>query len=220
VKRFPLVIWGASGHARVVADIVRLLRVFKLVGFVDDVNNYPPGAMFLGLPVYPGLKEPEVDRVRRTGQVILAFGDCQLRLEKWRHLRGVGFHFATAVHPSAIIAGDIRFGEGTVVAAGVVVNPGTTVGEQVILNTSCSVDHDCCIAEGAHICPGVRLAGGVTVGMASWVGIGTIVREKIVIGSGVTIGAGSLVLRDIPDGAIAYGSPARVVRTSNKGKQL
>ena len=96
--------------------------------------------------------------------------------------------------------------------AGAVINPGSQIGQSVIINTSASVDHECVIADAAHICPGVHLAGRVQVGAATHVGIGTTVIERINIGSGSFIGAGSVVVDDIPDGVVAYGVPARVIR--------
>ena len=77
---------------------------------------------------------------------------------------------------------------------------------------SSSVDHECVIGDGVHIAPGAHLAAGVTVERGSWVGIGSVVRGGVHIGSDVMIGAGSVVLHDIPDGALAYGVSARVVR--------
>ena len=77
---------------------------------------------------------------------------------------------------------------------------------------SSSVDHECVIGDGVHIAPGAHLAAGVTVERGSWVGIGSVVKGGVHIGSDVMIGAGSVVLHDISDGALAYGVPARVVR--------
>jgi UDP-N-acetylbacillosamine N-acetyltransferase len=97
-------------------------------------------------------------------------------------------------------------------AAGSVVNPGATLGRNVIVNTCASVDHDCVLEDGVHISPGAHLGGGVTVGRGTWIGIGAVVRDHVMIGAGVTIGAGAVVVKDIPDGVMAYGVPARVVK--------
>jgi acetyltransferase-like isoleucine patch superfamily enzyme len=80
------------------------------------------------------------------------------------------------------------------------------------LNTAASVDHDCRIGDSVHIGPGARLAGLVTVGNATWIGIGSVIRESVHIGDNVLLGAGSLVLKNIPDGVVAYGSPAKIIR--------
>jgi UDP-N-acetylbacillosamine N-acetyltransferase len=99
----------------------------------------------------------------------------------------------------------------------VVINPVAQIGENVIVNTCASVDHDCVIDDGAHVAPGAHLAARVHVGRGSWVGIGSVVKEGARIGKATVIGAGSLVLNDIPDDVLAYGSPARLVRSLSHG---
>jgi acetyltransferase-like isoleucine patch superfamily enzyme len=99
----------------------------------------------------------------------------------------------------------------------VVINPVAQIGENVIVNICASVYHDCVIDDGAHIAPGAHLAARVHVGRGSWVGIGSVVKEGVRIGKATVIGAGSLVLNDLPDDAVADGSPARLVRSLSHG---
>jgi acetyltransferase EpsM len=207
-----LVVWGAGGHASVVADIIRLNGDYQIVGFLDDVT--------------PGFHEPErhgasilggkvrLDSLRREGvrHIIFGFGHCAARLRLSEVARASGFSLATAIHPKAIVATDASIGAGSVITAGAVINPGVEIGENAIVNTSASVDHDCAIDDGAHVGPGARLAGRVVVGRAAWIGIGAIVIEGVRIGANALIGAGAVVVDDIPEGVVAYGNPARVVR--------
>jgi UDP-N-acetylbacillosamine N-acetyltransferase len=214
-----LIIWGASGHARVVADIVRCENRYSIAGFLDDLHPERAGETFEGAPIRGG-REQLVGggRLARLAGgtpaplVIIAFGDCAARLEAARFVAAKGLELAKAIHPSAVIAASARIGAGSVVAANAVVNPGAVVGANAIINTAASVDHDCVIGDGAHICPGVRLAGNVRVGEASWIGIGAVVADGRTIGSGCVIGAGAVVVSDIPDGVVAFGVPARVTR--------
>jgi len=206
------VIWGASGHARVVADALRLAGGHDLVGFLDDVNPERAGTRFCGLPVLGG-KERLEDLLREgVTHVIFGFGDCAARLRLADFVRSLGFSLAVAIHPRSVIAEDVPVGDGTLVAAGAVVNPGARIGGNVILNTSCSVDHDSVVEDGAHVCPGARLGGNVSVGRGAWVGIGSVVIDGVRIGAGAFLGAGSVVVGDIPEGILAYGVPARPVR--------
>jgi acetyltransferase EpsM len=142
----------------------------------------------------------------------MGFGNCQARLALSNFVYERGFSLVTAVHPTAVVANDVQVSPGTVVAAGAIINPATQIGQNAIINTGASVDHECVIEEGVHICPGVHLAGKVTVGRATWVGIGATVTDHIRIGAGSIIGAGAVVVNDIPDGVIAYGVPAKVIR--------
>lgn len=206
-----LVIWGASGHARVLADIVRLAGEFEIAGFIDDAN--PEVRTFLGAPILGSRDQLAMLHSNGARHVIVGIGNCAIRSRLAGIAEGVGFELATAVHPRAIIAGGVKVGGGTMIAAGAVVNPGATIGRNVIINTSASVDHDCVVGDGAHICPGVRLAGGVTIENGAWVGIGASVVAGVRIGAGSTVGAGAVVLKDVPDGVVCYGVPARVIRT-------
>lgn len=207
-----LVIWGASGHALVVANIIRLRGDYEIVGFLDDVNPQRHGASFCGVPILGG--QNQLDALKRKGirHLIFGFGDCEARLMLSELARAKGFSLATAVHPRAIIAANVPIGSGTVIAPGTVVAPGCTIGENVIINTCASVDHECTIGNGAHIAPGVCLGGRVTVGRATLVGIGATVKDRVSIGESCVIGAGAVVISDIPDGIVAYGVPATVKR--------
>jgi len=203
-----VVVWGASGHALVVADIVRLCGEYEIVGFLDDGNQARHGADFCGAPVLGGREQ--LDGLRDVGvdHVIVGCGDNRARLALAAIARAQGFRFATAVHPRATIAADVHVGAGSVVAAGAVINPEARIGEHVIINTCASVDHECMVQDGTHVGPGVRLGGGVTVERGAWLGIGAVVKDHVVIGAHAVIGAGAAVIADIPAHAVAYGVPA------------
>jgi UDP-N-acetylbacillosamine N-acetyltransferase len=207
-----LVVWGASGHALVVADIIRAEREFEIVGFLDDLDPARAQGAFGGSTVLGGRQE--LPRLREQGvqNVIIAIGDCRTRLELAAVARSHGFLLARAIHPSAVLAQDVEVGEGTVIAAGAVINPSVRIGHSVIVNTSASIDHECIVGDGVHVGPGVRLGGRVSIGNGTWLGIGAVVRDHVVIGERSIIGAGAVVLSDIPAGVVAYGLPAKVVR--------
>jgi acetyltransferase EpsM len=201
----------------VVADIVRLAGLYEVAGFLDDRRPERDGTSFRGRRVFGGPGHLERLRAGGVTHALLAFGDCEARLQRARDLLDRGFALATAVHPRAVVAEDVEVGPGTVVAAGAVLNPGARLGANVIVNTGSCVDHECDIHDGAHLCPRTVLAGRVTVGRAAWVGVGAVVREGLTIGAGSVIGAGAVVLRDVPERVVAYGVPARVVRTTDAG---
>jgi UDP-N-acetylbacillosamine N-acetyltransferase len=207
-----IVIWGASGHALVVADIVRLSAMYEIVGFLDDIDPGRHNTKFHGIPILGGREQ--LDRLRESGveYLIVGIGDCAARLKLAGVAREKGFSLATAIHPRATIAADVEIGPGTMVAAGAVINPGSRIGANVIINTSASVDHECVIEDGAHIGPGVNLGGNVTVGSGTWIGIGAKVQHRIVIGARSIVGAGAVVLHDVPEETVAFGVPAEVKR--------
>jgi acetyltransferase EpsM len=197
----------------VVADIVRQRGDYSLVGFLDDLSPHRKGTELAGLPILGGRESLPLLRQAGVHHLIVGVGDCPARLRLAEHASAQGFLLATAVHPKAIVADDVPIGPGTVIAAGAVVNPGARIGENVIVNTAASVDHESVVESGAHVSPGAHLAGRVTIGRATWIGIGAAIIEGIHVGAHSIVGAGAVVLTDIPDSAMAYGVPARVVRT-------
>lgn len=208
-----VVVWGASGHALVVAEIIRLQGIYELYGFLDDFAIPQERKEFLGYPLLGGRDQLEAIHQLGVRNMILAFGDCGARLEIAQLVRSKGFSLVTGIHPSAVVSGTVEIGQGTVVAARAVINPGTRVGENVIINTAACVDHECIVENGVHLCPGVCLGGSVIVGRGAWIGIGSTVSDHVRIGAGAVLGAGAVAVRDIPESVLAYGVPARVIRS-------
>ena len=210
-----IVVVGAGGHGKVVADVVRAGDAFEIAAFADELALQRDGDLYLGVKVLAG--EDSLARARSLGigYAMVAFGDCKARLGCCERLQAHGFEIVSAIHPRAIVSPDVSIGAGTVVVAGAVVAAAARLGEAVIVNTGATVDHDCVLDDGVHIEPGVHLAGRVHVGLATTIGIGAVVVKDRRIGAHSHIGAGAVVTRDLPDGVIAYGVPARVVRKTD-----
>ena len=207
-----VVIWGASGHAKIVADIIRIRKEYQIVGFLDNINFQQQNTTFCGSQILGG--EEQLDQLLEQGinKIIFGFGDCDARLKLAEFVKSKGFQLVTAIHPASTISPDVIIGLGTVVVAGAVINSGCLIGENVIINTLAGVDHDCVVRDGAHICPGVHLGGQVTVGRGAWVGIGACIIDHITIGSRSLIGAGAVVVGNIPENVVVYGNPAKVIK--------
>ncbi len=205
-----LVIWGASGHGKVVADAARAGGVFAIAGFIDDDPALHGGSL-LGLPILGGPQQLSGLKERGVTYAFIAVGRCATRMALGARALAAGLELATIIHPRATVAGDVlaEMGGGTLIAAGAVVNPGCRLGAHVIINTLAGVDHDCQLADGVHIAPGSHLAGGVTVGQGALVGVGAVVREGLRLGARCTIGAGAAVVTDVPEGVTVVGVPAR-----------
>lgn len=204
-----VIVYGASGHGRVVGDIVRLSEGCSLFGFIDD-DERMIGEKFCGVQVIGnkqailGSNEKWVDFFFHVG-----IGDNVLRNGASKELSNLRLNVLTLIHPSAVVADDVVIGKGCVVMAGVVINSGAVIGDNVILNTGCTIDHDCRIADGVHISPGVHMAGDVTVGEESHIGVGSSIIPGIRIGNRAVVGAGAVVILDVESGATVVGNPAR-----------
>lgn len=208
-----LVIVGAGGHATVVADLADLAG-FATVGFLDDVAVERRGTPFCRATVLGGVEQLAILAARGVRYAVVAIGDCDARLALADRARKQGFELAVLRHPGATVARDSTIGPGTVLMAGAIVNPAAEIGANVIVNTAASIDHECCIEDGVHVGPGVRLGGRVHVGRGAWLGIGSVIKDGVRIGPGTIVGAGSLVLRDLPAGVVAFGSPATIFRSA------
>lgn len=196
-----LILYGASGHAKVIFDAIKL-NDQKEVILVDD----NPAVKSLGELVVLSSGIIEVN-----DRVLISIGN-----NKTRHILAerLGVNFFSVVHPNAVIAKSVEIGEGTFIAAGVVINPDTSIGQHVIINTSASIDHDCRINDFVHVAPNATLCGGILVGEGSLIGAGATVIPNLKIGKWSTIGAGAVVTSDVPDNTVVVGNPARIIKTN------
>ncbi|HIJ94495.1 MAG TPA: acetyltransferase [Desulfuromonadales bacterium] len=205
----PVIILGAGGHAKVLIDA--LLSASATIAGIVDPNLALAGTDILGVPLLGGdnvvyeYPPSEIRLVNGLGSVGLSVNRQQL-FEKFKV---TGYKFATVIHPSAVIASGVVLGEGAQVMAGVVIQPGSHIGNNCIINTRASADHDCIIGDHVHIAPGVTMSGGVTVGTCSHIGTGATVIQGLSIGNGCLVAAGAVVTKNIIDGAMVRGVPAR-----------
>lgn len=202
---------GASGHGRVIADIIRRAGAGRVEGFFDDRAGLR-GQALDGARVLGDTEALRAYARRRGFAAIVAIGDNALRAAKARRLTGWGLRLGVAVHPDAVVASGVELGAGTVVMAGAVLNPGVRAGANVIINTGATIDHDCVLGDAVHVSPGAHLAGGVRVGARAHVGIGACVIQNLEIGAGSVVGAGAVVVRPVAPGVTVAGVPARPLR--------
>jgi sugar O-acyltransferase (sialic acid O-acetyltransferase NeuD family) len=206
-----IVVVGAGGQALVAADIACCARAAGsmdlVVGLVDD-NESLLGTLVGEQRVLGPISA--IGSIPHEGFVV-AIGENVVRRRLLEALQSANESPATLVHPFTSIALTATIGPGTLISAGVVVLPNVTIGRGAILNTRCSVDHDSLIEDFVHIGPGVTIGGRCWIGEGSVVSIGATVCSGVRIGRNCTVGAGAVVLRDLPDGARAWGVPARMI---------
>jgi sugar O-acyltransferase (sialic acid O-acetyltransferase NeuD family) len=200
-----LLIIGAGGHGKVVADAAHQQGAWKNLAFLDDDPRLT--GTIVGRPVL-GVLQATAELRHEYPDAVVAIGSAELRLRLMDDLRRQGFKLPVVQHPSASISPFAALQEGCVVFAQSAINADTTLGRGCIVNTGATIDHDCAIADGVHVSPGAHLAGGVRIGRASWIGIGACVRENIVVGGQVTVGAGAAVVKDVEQGLTVVGVPA------------
>lgn len=203
-----LLVIGAGGHGKVVADTAKEVGCWDKIAFLDD--RYKQIDNVLGWPVLGKLLQEE-KYLQQYPDLIVAIGNNKHRVQLLKGYMDLGFRLPVLIHPTAFVSKSATIQPGTVIFAQAAVNAGASVGLGNIINTGATVDHDCFIEEGVHICPGVHLAGEVNVGKFSWIGIGAAVIQQVAIGDNVMIGAGSVITRDICSNVKVMGVPGRVV---------
>ena len=200
-----VVIIGAGGNAKVVADIIRLNND-QIIGYLDDEVKQSADLTILG-KVCDIVKYAALDYL-----FIVSIGNNRIRkiiMEKYTQL--IGSRWYSAIHPTAVIARDATIGAGSAVMANSVISSGSHIGQGVIINTAATVDHDNTIGDYVHISPGAHIAGTVAIGSETWLCIGAIVSNNIKICEDCIIGAGAVVIHDINTAGTYVGIPAKLL---------
>lgn len=201
-----LIIIGASGHGKVVADIALNMKKWQSISFLDNNESIKSS---MGLEVID--TSDNIFKYLDDYEIFVGIGNNATRERIQGGIKALGASIPTLIHPNAVFGEQVEVGYGTVVMAGVVINCCTSIGEGCIINTGATIDHDSLIEDYVHISPGVNLAGTVKVGQGSWLGIGSVVSNNINITSKCKIGAGALVVRDINEPGSYVGIPARKI---------
>lgn len=198
-----LIIIGAGGHGKVVADIAEKTGKYREIAFLDD----GPMTDCMGYAVIG--RVCEASKYISEYEFFVAIGRAEIRRSVTEELLTSDARIATLIHPNAVIGKSVSIGKGTVVMAGAIVNPCAVIGDGCIINTSSSVDHDCVIGDYAHISVGAHLAGNVNIGADTWVGAGAAVINGLTVCNGCMIGAGAVVTKNICATGTYIGVPAR-----------
>lgn len=213
----PVIVWGARGHAKVLNEFLPQIGCRVIAVFDNDPLVESPLA---GVPVFHGHGGFERWRMAcetECVQALVAIGGHRgrTRLEIQEQLAARGIEPLSVIHPSAFVADDAIIGAGSQLLARSAVCAEAALGRACIVNTNASVDHESVLGDGVHVAPGATITGCVEVGDYSMIGAGAVVLPRIKIGRNVIVGAGSVVTRDIPDGKVAYGNPARIIRDND-----
>lgn len=204
-----LIIIGAGGHGKVVADIAYLCG-YKDIIFLD--SNESLIGKKIGYRSHVVCGTP-LDIDQFNGDVFVAIGDSHTRRKLLDfYLFEKNRNVASLMHPNAFVSEGALIEDGVVVMPGAVINTDTTVGSGSIINTCSSVDHDCFIDEDCHIAPGAHICGGVKTGRGCWIGAGSTIINNLEIASNVYIGAGAVVLNNIHETGTYVGVPALKIK--------
>ena len=198
-----LVIIGAGGHGRVVADIAQKLNRYEQIVFLDDGEEKES----MGFPIVG--KTTEANNYVNEADIFVAIGNCKIRKDFTERLISMGANVPTLIHPSAVIGACVEIGAGTAIMAGAVINPCAKLGKGVIVNTCSSIDHDCVVGDYCHVAVGAHVAGTVRFGDRVFLGAGATVKNNVNVCADCVVGAGAVVVKDITESGTYIGVPAK-----------
>jgi sugar O-acyltransferase (sialic acid O-acetyltransferase NeuD family) len=224
VEYKQFVIWGASGHAKVLADLIGQ-RGGSVIALFD--NNPNSQTCLPGVPLFYGETGfyTWLSQQRSVEGVAAAIAIGGYRSGSDRALmasrfEAAGISLPTLIHPDATVSPTARLGKGTQILARAVVAADAALGDVCIVNNTANVDHECRLGNGVHIAPGAVLCGCVTIEDNVFVGAGSVILPRLHISGSALIGAGAVITKNISAGDVVAGNPARPMPFSGMGKKL
>ncbi len=210
----PLLILGASDFATEVADLAEATRGQPVAAFVENVDRSRCRQTLAGHPI---IWIDELRDLIASHEVVCGLGTTH-RASYIAQVADLGATFATLVHPTARVSTKTAIAERCVVNGGVIIGAHTRFGRHVVVNRGALIGHHTEVDDFASIMPGANIAGSCRIGSRAYVGMSAIVIDHTTVGQRAVVGAGALVIDDIPDRCLAYGAPARVMKTDIDGK--
>jgi len=204
MREDTLIIIGASGHGKVVADIAIKMDKWNHIKFLDDNEKLK---YVMNIEVIGKVKDAVF--FKETASFFVGIGNNEFRHNIQEKLLKGGYKLTTLIHPHSSVGLGVKIGIGTCIMSGAVINCDTKIERGCIINTNVSIDHDNILKSYVHVSPGVVTAGNVTVGNVSWLGVGSKVINNINICGKCKIGAGTTIINDINEAGTYVGTPAR-----------
>lgn len=216
-----IAIIGGGNQAQYTIDILEKANKYRICGIIDSVRDI--GSTVYGYEVIG--RQQDISKLAELYDiegVVVAIGDNWSRYNVVEQIRQLmpQMHFVNAIHPSAIIGNDVHMGAGVVAMAGVIINPGACIGNFTFFATGAQVEHDCIIEDYASISAGSVMGGHVIIGKWSAITLGCTIFDRITIGENTVVGGGSLVYKNLPSDILAYGNPAKTIRTRQRGEKF
>ncbi|MES2454273.1 MAG: acetyltransferase [Bacteroidota bacterium] len=216
-----ILLFGAGLHASYCIDIIKLEAKYSIVGFVDSIKDI--GTNIFGYPVLG--RQDQLKALVEQHDIdggIITIGDNWSRKYVVDQIRNqiADFTFYSAIHPSVIIADSSCLGLGSVFMAGCIISTNAEIGDFCFFATGAQLNHDSKMGDYASISAGSVTGGKVLIGSFAAITLGVTILDRITIGRNTVVGAGSLVVKDLPDNVLAYGTPARIIRTRFEGEKF
>lgn len=216
--RKACIILGAGGHARMLIDCIQIVGDVLIAGILDP-NPVLHGTNLFDIPILGN--DSLLPEICSSGVAYFVVGlggagNNRPRVRLFEFALTNGLKPFTVRHPTAIVSSRVKIGSGCQLLPGCIINAGVELGINTIINSGAIVEHDCIISDHVHIATGARLAGTIYVGKGAHVGVGASIRQGVQIGEYAIVGAGAVVVKDVPANTIVAGTPATMLKKTNK----
>lgn len=206
------VIIGAGKYGEVYLSYLKEAGV-DVVGFLDDDPKIVD-RQFGGLPVLGPISTLSTLKEKYgITSVYCPLGNNKLRVNFLRQAASLGFETPSYIHPSVIISPDVEIGKGVYILLGTQIMPYTKIEDFVMISMNVSIAHHNILKTGTFLSTGCNFGASIVAEENSYCGIGSTVMTGLHrLGKDCLIGAGAVVIKDVPDGAVMAGVPAKVIK--------
>lgn len=216
-----IILFGGGTHVSYCIDIIEKEKKYNIVGITDPF--LPISTEIMGYKVIG--KQEELEELITEYKIeggIITIGDNWTRKKVLDIILNIVPHFTffSTIHPSVILGKNVKIGRGTVMMAGCIVSPNTSIGEFCFFATRAILEHDSFMGDFSSISAGSVTGGKVVIKKYAAITLGVTVLDRVTIGENTVVGSGSVVIKDLPDNVIAYGNPAKVIRSRRKGERF
>jgi sugar O-acyltransferase (sialic acid O-acetyltransferase NeuD family) len=203
----PIILYGAGGHC------------FAAAALIKSLGEYAPSIVYDDAPKLTSIMDIPVEKYEGADlnnvPLCITIGTNTIRKKLAEKLKG---EYPSFVHSSATVYPGVKIGPGSLVHPNAVLDADVHIKSHCIVNNNATVSHNVKTGDFVHIAIQAAVAGGVRIGEGTLVGAGSVILPEINIGKWVTIGAGAVVTKDIPDHAVVFGNPAKIIRYNSKNE--
>ena len=184
-----------------------------IVGFLDDDPKYE-GQSVRGVPVLGGVSRlADLKETEKIEAVYCPLGNNKLRVKFLSMARELGYETPNYIHPSVIISPNVSLGKGVYILLGTTIMPHTEIKDYVMISMGVHLAHHNVLDEGVFLSTGCNFGASIHAHKYAYCGISsTIMTGMHELGEDCLIGAGAVVIKDVPNGAVMAGVPAKVLR--------
>jgi len=210
-------VFGASGFGREVMPLVRGSVGGNELVFVDDNVSQSP---------LNGHEVMTYDRFLklRAGRkyITIAIADAEIREKLTERCLGDGIEVFDVTASNVVLMDEVSIGKGAILCPFTTITSNVKIGKSFHANIYSYIAHDCVVGDYVTFAPSVKCNGNVVIEDYAYVGTGAIIKQgrpgkPLRIGKGAVVGMGAVVTKDVAEGAVVVGNPAKPLARKRLG---